>query len=134
MIQTLIKTADQYLIKQSVTWEQFKVMQSTFAEIGGTRLNYCEGVVEIVGIGLLHEMTSILMGLLLGQYFLMKRMRFTGTGAYTQTIEPKLEFQADLSFIFGDNPELTDLCIEIVVTSGSVKKLRNYQLRNIPEV
>ena len=64
----------------------------------------------------------------------MKRMRFTGTGAYTQTIEPKLEFQADLSFIFGDNPELTDLCIEIVVTSGSVKKLRNYQLRNIPEV
>ena len=66
MIQTLIKTADQYLIKQSVTWEQFKVMQSTFAEIGGTRLNYCEGVVEIVGIGLLHEMTSILMGLLLG--------------------------------------------------------------------
>ena len=134
MIQTLTKTADQYLIKQSVTWEQFKVMQSTFAEIGGTRLNYCEGVVEIVGIGLLHEMTSILMGLLLGQYFLMKRMRFTGTGAYTQTIEPKLEFQADLSFIFGDNPELTDLCIEIVVTSGSVKKLRNYQLRNIPEV
>ena len=134
MIQTLTKTADQYLIKQSVTWEQFKVMQSTFAEIGGTRLNYCEGVVEIVGIGLLHEMTSILMGLFLGQYFLMKRMRFTGTGAYTQTIEPKLEFQADLSFIFGDNPELTDLCIEIVVTSGSVKKLRNYQLRNIPEV
>ena len=87
-----------------------------------------------MGIGLLHEMTSILMGLFLGQYFLMKRMRFTGTGAYTQTIEPKLEFQADLSFIFGDNPELTDLCIEIVVTSGSVKKLRNYQLRNIPEV
>jgi Uma2 family endonuclease len=79
-------------------------------------------------------MVSTLLGALLNYYFLVKRIRFTGTGAYTQTIEPKLEFQADLSFAFGDNPELTDLCIEIVVTSGSVKKLRKYQLRNIPEV
>ena len=134
MTLTLTKTADQYLVKQAVTWEQFKALQSAFAEIGGVRLNYCEGVVEIVGIGLLHEMVSTLLGALLNYYFLVKRIRFTGTGAYTQTIEPKLEFQADLSFAFGDNPELTDLCIEIVVTSGSVKKLRKYQLRNIPEV
>lgn len=134
MTLTLTKTADQYLVKQAVTWEQFKALQSAFAEIGGVRLNYCEGVVEIVGIGLLHEMVSTLLGALLNYYFLVKRIRFTGTGAYTQTIEPKLEFQADLSFAFGDNPELTDLCIEIVVTSGSVKQLRKYQLRNIPEV
>jgi hypothetical protein len=31
-------------------------------------------------------------------------------------------------------PAKTDLCIEIVVTSGSVKNLRKYQLRGIPEV
>ncbi|HBC41460.1 MAG TPA: hypothetical protein DCZ88_06075 [Pseudanabaena sp.] len=134
MTLTLTKTADQYLVKQAVTWEQFKALQSAFAEIGGVRLNYCEGVVEIVGIGLLHEMVSTLLGALLNYYFLVKRIRFTGTGAYTQTIEPNLEFQADLSFAFGENPELTDLCIEVVVTSGSVKKLRKYQLRSIPEV
>jgi Uma2 family endonuclease len=134
MTLTLTKTADQYLVKQAVTWEQFKALQSAFEEIGGVRLNYCEGVVEIVGIGLLHEMITALLGLLLGQYFVIKRMRFTSTGAYTQSIATKLEFQSDLSFAFGSDPKVTDLCIEVVVTSGSVKKLRKYQLRNIPEV
>ena len=134
MTLTLTKTTDQYLVKQAVTWEQFKVLQSAFAEIGGIRLNYCEGVVEIVGIGLLHEMITALLGLLLGQYFVIKRMRFTSTGAYTQSIDTKLEFQSDLSFAFGSDPKVTELCIEVVVTSGSVKKLRKYQLRSIPEV
>jgi Uma2 family endonuclease len=71
---------------------------------------------------------------LLVSYFVIKRIRFTSTGAYTQTIEPRLEFQADLSFAFGNDPAKTDLCIEVVVTSGGVKKLRKYQLRGIPEV
>jgi Uma2 family endonuclease len=79
-------------------------------------------------------MISALLGLLLGQYFMLKRIRFTSTGAYTQTIEPRLEFQSDLSFAFGNDPAKTDLCIEVVVTSGGVKKLRKYQLRGIPEV
>jgi Uma2 family endonuclease len=87
-----------------------------------------------MGIGLLHEMISSFLGALLISYFVIKRIRFTSTGAYTQTIEPRLEFQSDLSFAFGNDPAKTDLCIEVVVTSGGVKKLRKYQLRGTPEV
>ncbi len=134
MNQTLAKAENQYLVKRSVTWEQFKTLQSAFDQIGGTRMIYCEGELEIMGIGLLHEMISSLLGILLGYYFVIKRIRFTATGAYTQTVEPNLEFQADLSFAFGNDPKQTDLCIEVVVTSGGIKKLRKYQLRNIPEV
>ena len=134
MNQTLAKVENQCLVKRAVTWEQFKTLQSAFDEIGGVRMVYCEGELEIMGIGLLHEMISALLGLLLGQYFMLKRIRFTSTGAYTQTIEPRLEFQSDLSFAFGNDPAKTDLCIEVVVTSGGVKKLRKYQLRGIPEV
>lgn len=134
MLQTLPKTENQYLIKRGVTWSQFKTLQSAFAEIGGVRMTYCEEILEIMSIGLLHEMICALLGILLGQYFMIKRMRFTSTGAYSQMIEPKLEFQADLSFSFSGNPEITDLCIEVVVTSGGIKKLKKYQLRSIPEV
>ncbi|MFN4857081.1 MAG: Uma2 family endonuclease, partial [Pseudanabaena sp.] len=134
MINTLAKAESQYLVKWAVTWEQFKTLQSAFDEIGGVRLSYCEGELEIMGIGLHHEMISSLLGILLSYYFVTKRIRFTSTGAYTQKIEPNLEFQADLSFAFGNDPANTDLCIEIVVTSGGVKKLRKYQLRGIPEV
>lgn len=134
MTQTSAKTQNQYLSKQSVTWSQFKTLQSAFAEIGGVRMTYCEGILEIMTIGLLHEMITNLLGYLLAHYFMIKRIRFTSTGAYSQIIEPKVEFQADLSFSFSNNPETTDLCMEVVVTSRSIKKLRKYQLRNIPEV
>lgn len=134
MIDTLAKAENQYLVKRAVTWEQFKTLQSAFDEIGGVRMTYCEGELEIMGIGLHHEMISSLLGLLLGYYFVFKRIHFTSTGAYTQKIEPSVEFQADLSFAFGNDPAKTDLCIEIVVTSGGVKKLKKYQLRGIPEV
>ncbi len=134
MIQTLTKAENQYLVKWAVTWEQFKTLQSAFDQIGGVQMTYCEGELEIMGIGLQHEMISSLLGLLLGYYFVLKRIRFTSTGAYTQKIEPSVEFQADLSFAFGNDPIKTDLCIEIVVTSGGVKKLRKYQLRSISEV
>ena len=134
MIQTLTEADNQYLVKWAVTWEQFKTLQSAFDEIGGVRMIYCEGIVEIMGIGLQHEKICVLLTLLLGQYFLMNRIRFIATGAYTQKIEPKVEYQADLSYCFDTEKEVSDLCIEVVITSGNVKKLRKYQLRGVPEV
>jgi len=98
------------------------------------RLIYCEGVLEIVGIGRLHEMTRTLLGALLGQYFMLKRIRFVSTGSYTQSIKGRTEFQADLSYNFDTEKEISDLCIEVVVMSGNVAKLRKYQLLEVPEV
>jgi len=134
MMQTLTEADNQYLVKWAVTWEQFKTLQSAFDEIGGVRLSYCEGIVEIMGIGLQHEKICVLLTLLLGQYFLMKRIRFIATGAYTQKVEPDVEYQTDLSYCFDIEKEVSDLCIEVVITSGNVKKLRKYQLRGVPEV
>lgn len=134
MTQALERDSDRYFVHPSVTWEQFKTLQSAFAEIGGVRLMYCEGVLEIMGIGLLHEMVCSLLGGLLMTYFSLKQIDFVSTGAYSQLIAPRAEFQADLSYSFSGNPAATDLCIETVVTSGGIKKLTKYQLRRIPEV
>jgi len=132
MIQTLTnvqsKAENQYLIKQAVTWEQFKTLQSASDEIGGVQMTYCEGVLEIMGSGRLHEKITALLGLLLGMYFGLKRISFVATGAYTQQLKGSTEFQADLSYNFETEKDISDLCIEIVVTSGGTKKLRKYQL------
>lgn len=134
----IAKTDNQHLIKRSVTWEQFKTLQSAFDDIGGVRLVYCEGELEIMGIGRLHEMICTLLVMLLGQYFMLKRIRFVSTGAYTQSLKGRTEFQADLSYSFSSNlgteKEVSDLCIEVVVTSGNVTKLKKYQLLSVPEV
>ena len=134
MIQTLTKSEDQYLVKQAVTWEQFKALQSAFAEIGGVRMTYCDGVLEIVGTGRWHETICTLLGAYLISYFGFKRIDFFSTGAYTQELRGSTEFQADLSYNFGAEKDVSDLCIEIVVTSGGTKKLRKYQLVGVPEV
>lgn len=134
MTLALEKDSDRYFVHQSVTWEQFKTVQSAFTEIGGVRLMYCEGILEIMGIGVLHEMVCTLLGGLLMTYFSLKKIDFISTGAYSQIIAPRAEFQADLSYSFSGSQEATDLCIEIVVTSGGIKKLTKYQLRSIPEV
>lgn len=134
MNQTLAKAENQYLVKRSVTWKQFKTLQSAFNEIGGMRMIYCEGELEIMGIGRLHEMICALLGLLLGRYFMLKRIQFVATGSYTQELQDITEFQADLSYNFDTEKDISDLCIEIVVTNGSTKKLRKYQLLGVPEV
>jgi Uma2 family endonuclease len=134
MIQTIAKADNQHFIKQFVTWEQFKALQATFAELDGVRLTYCEGILEIVGIGRSHQMLCTLLGAMLGQYFMIKPIRFVSTGSYTQSVKRRTEYQADLSYNFDTEKEVSDLCIEVVVTSGNVTKLRKYQLLAVPEV
>jgi len=134
MIQTLTKSEDRYLVKRAVTWEQFKTLQSAFAEIGGVRMTYCEGVLEITGIGRLHETICTLLGAYLIFYFALKRIAFISIGAYTQELRGSTEFQADLSYNFDLKKEISDLCIEVAVTSGNTKKLRKYQVLDVPEV
>ena len=135
MIQALAKSDHEHLVRHFVTCEQFQALESAFADIDWVRLIYCEGVLEIVGIGRLHEMICTLLGMLLGQYFMLKRIRFVSTGAaYTQSLQGRTKFQADLSYNFDIEKEISDLCIEVVVTSGNVAKLRKYQLLEVPEV
>ena len=65
MIQALAKSDNEHFVRQSVTWEQCQSLQSAFTDIDRVRLIYCEGVLEIVGIGRLHEMIRTLLGALL---------------------------------------------------------------------
>jgi Uma2 family endonuclease len=67
-------------------------------------------------------------------FFLHKQIQFFPSGAYTQRVEGLTEFQSDLSYSFDTDKDVPDLCIEVIVSSGGVDKLRKYQLRGVPEV
>ena len=116
------------------TWHQFKAIQSGFEDVPGVRLFYRDGVLEIVGTGRLHEAIRCLMCLLMGQYFLQRRIVFFTSGTYSQSVEAKVEYQADWSYCFGTIKDIPDLCIEIVITSGSPIKIQKYRLMGVPEV
>ena len=125
---------EQYFYRPGITWESFQAIQKGFENVPGVRLFYCEGVLEIVTISKSHEAIASLMGLLLGQYFLEQGIEFFPSGSYSQIIPGIVEYQADLSYCFQTDKSRPDLCIEIVITSGSPIKLQKYKLMQVPEV
>jgi Uma2 family endonuclease len=134
MVQVLEKNRDRYFAHETISWEQFKVIQAGFEKVPNIRLMYCEGILELMGIGKAHEMYSSLLSSLLSAYFEICGIEFFPSGAYSQSIPNVTEFQSDLSYCFEIDKEVPDLCIEVVITSGSSSKLRKYQLRGVPEV
>ncbi|OBQ34515.1 MAG: hypothetical protein AN487_17905, partial [Anabaena sp. CRKS33] len=125
---------EQHFYRPGITWESFQAIQKAFANVPGVRLFYCEGVLEIVTTSKLHEAIASLMGLLLGQYFLEQGIEFFPSGSFSQIIPGIVEYQADLSYCFQTDKSRPDLCIEIVITSGSPIKLKKYKLMQVPEV
>ena len=131
---TISPAAEQHFTCRGLTWHQFKAIQASFENVPNVRLFYCEGVLEIVGISKPHEAFQWIIGLLLGIYFEVKEIEFFPSGAYSQIVEDKVEYQSDLSYCFGTDKDVPDLCIEVVITSGSPIKLQKYRLMGVQEV
>ncbi|MEG4342706.1 Uma2 family endonuclease [Microcoleus sp. A003_D6] len=131
---TVSPAAEQHFTWRGLTWHQFKAIQASFDDVPGVRLFYCQGVLEIVGINKPHEAFQSIIGLLLGIYFEVREIEFFPSGAYSQIVEGQVEYQADLSYCFGTDKDVPDLCVEVVITSGSPIKLQKYRLMGVPEV
>ncbi len=117
-------------------WQQFKVMQAIIEEVNpGIRITYWNGKIELMTLGEKHETISRLINLLLGLYFLHKGIEFIPVGSATRESETEnVSFQPDESYYLGEQKEHPDLAIEIIITSGSEKKLEKYRRLNIAEV
>ncbi|MEH2143147.1 Uma2 family endonuclease [Nostoc sp.] len=125
---------EQRFFRRGLTWEQFKAIQASFENMPGVRLFFCEGILEIVSIGKPHEAIKCLIAALLITYFEVKGIEFFPSGSFSQIIPKIVEYQADLSYCFGTDKPVPDLCIEVVITSGSPIKLQKYKLMQVPEV
>ena len=130
----LLNDSPEQIVKTGIDWRQFKAIQAAFESISGVRLSYCEGELEIVGISKEHEALRCLLALLLGAYFEEMGVEFFPSGSYSQVVEGVTEYQADLSYCLETDKDVPDLCIEIVITSGSKKKLDKYRHKGVPEV
>ena len=131
---TVSPAAEQHFTCRGLTWHQFKAIQASFENVPGVRLFYCQGVLEIVGISKPHEVVKSMISGLLGIYFEVKEVEFFPSGAYSQIVEDQVEYQSDLSYCFGTDKDVPDLCIEVVITSGSPIKLQKYRLMGVQEV
>lgn len=128
------KPTDQRLTHSGMSWQQFKLLQESFADSPGVHLAYYKGEVEILAISQDHEAISRLIGILLAIYFEEKGMEFRATGSFTQEKEEVASAQADESYFIGKVGTTPDLSIEVVFTSGTLSKLNRYRELGVPEV
>lgn len=125
---------DQQIVYSGISWPQFQLIRSGFADSPGIRLAYFDNTIEILMPGREHEMFSRLIGFLIGLFCLEKGIEFEPTGSMTHEREGAVSAQADESYCFGSSKPTPDLVIEVVFTSGGPNKLSRYQALGIPEV
>lgn len=129
------KPTDQRFTHSGMTWEQFKLLQESFANSPGVHLAYYKGEVEILAVSQDHEIFSGVIALLMGTYFLEKEIEFIPTGSFTQEKAGEASAQADQSYLIGKTSgKVADLSIEVVFSSGNERKLPRYQTLGVPEV
>lgn len=135
MTIALDKTKDQRLVHYSMSWQQFKLLQESFADSPGIRLAYYNGEIEIAIVSPDHESISRMITALLIVYFLHNDIEFNPLGSFTQEQEEKVSAQADESFAIGSSTATKpDISVEVIFTSGSDRKLIRYQVLGVPEV
>jgi len=137
MTQTRLKPLDQRLVYSGISWEEFKSIETGFANAPGIRLFYWGGEVEIWAVSQDHEFFSRTIAGLLFIYCLEKEIEFAPTGSFTQEKEGIASAQADESYFIGRGRTANsppDLSIEIVFSSGNESKLNRYRALEVPEV
>ena len=95
--------ADQQIVYSGISWAQFQLIRSGFADSPGIRLAYFDNTIEILMPGREHEMFSRLIGFLIGLFCLEKGIEFEPTGSMTHEREGEASAQADESYCFGSS-------------------------------
>lgn len=134
MTQLLDKPIEQRFIHTGVSWENFKAIQTGFADSPGVRLFFHEGELEILSTSPEHEIIKGNLGYLLEDYLLGQDIDFVATGSCSQEKELVAAAQADESYCFGARKPIPDLAIDVVLTNGGPNKLKRYQALGVPEV
>ncbi len=134
MTRLLDQSTEQRFIQTGINWENFKAIQTGFADSPGVRLFYYQGELELLSTSPEHEIVKGNIGFLVEDYMLNLGLEFVATGSFSLEKEEVASAQADESYCFNEKKPIPDLAIEVVITSGGPNKLKRYQALRVQEV
>jgi Uma2 family endonuclease len=119
----------------NVTWAQYEALLAELGDSLTYRVNYVDGVLEIVAPSRRHEMGKTRIGDLLLIYFLETDTEYFPTGSTTfRKMENQVGAEPDESYCIGTEREFPDLVIEVIVTSGGIDRLERFRRLGVREV
>ncbi len=127
--------SEERFISSGVSWENYEALLAKLEDNCHYRVTYLDGVLEIVSPSIRHENVKTNLGMLLERFFYNKRIRFVPMGSSTfKNKAKKAGAEPDECYCIGENKNVPDLAIEIVVTSGNISKLEIYRRLGVAEV
>jgi Uma2 family endonuclease len=123
------------LMPGTYNWQEFEALEALLSTSPGLRITYLDGSIELMTLGEAHEQIKSLIGMFLETYFIAIGLEFIPVGSATRRgASERASFEPDESYYLGTKKEHPDLAIEVILTSGSLKKLEKYRRFQIPEV
>ena len=121
---------------QSVSWDSYETLLAKLEDNSHYRVSYLNEILEIVSPSRKHETTKSRLGDLVKFYFYKKRIKYIPMGSTTvKNRIKKAGAEPDECFSIGEEEkEIPDLALEIIITSGSFKKLETYRNLGVQEV
>lgn len=119
----------------NVTWAQYEALLADRGDSPTDRVNYLDGVLEIVAPSRRHETVKTRIGDLLLVYFLATERESFPMGSTTFLRAAKqVGAEPDESYGLGTEKEFPDLVIEVIATSGGLSRLERFQRLGVQEV
>jgi Uma2 family endonuclease len=126
---------EERFISSGVSWENYELLLAKLEENSHYRVTYLDGILEIVSPSIRHEKIKTNLGMLLERFFYSKRIRFVPMGSSTfRNKAKKAGVEPDECYCIGEEKNVPDLAIEVVVTSGNINKLEIYRILGVAEV
>ncbi len=119
----------------NVTWAQYEGLLAQLGDSLAYRINYLDGVLEIVAPSRWHETEKTRIGTLLEIYFLETDVEYFPMGSTTfRKAANQVGVEPDESYCLGTEKEFPDLVIEVIVTSGGSDRLERFRRLGVQEV
>lgn len=129
------ETRDDRVIFYDVSWDRYVALRELLEGTARARVNYLEGVLEIMTLSDEHEAVKTMFGRLLETYALLAGVRLEGRGSMTfRSKAVKRGAEPDECYFLDKIGKVPDLVIEVKVTSGGIDKLALYRGLRVPEV
>ena len=129
---------DQRVRLHGISWADFEALLAARGDQPGVRVTYLCGELELMTPSVHHESLKTRLARIVEFYAEEIGIPLEGFGSWTLRSEARRRgAEADECYVIGPidgDPELPDLAIEVVWTSGGIDKLEVYRGLGVPEV
>ncbi len=122
-----------------VSWADYEHLLAMRGDHSAPRYTYLQGELEIMSPSKSHESIKSILGRLVEVYCLERGIEFLAVGSWTiKNQEVARGIEPDECYVFGEeiaaDAQGPDLAIEVIWTSGGIKKLEVYRKLGVAEV